>query len=104
MTGERHLHRAVDIGGVGERDLGQWLAGSRVLHRQPAGAAIDLVALGVFILGQVQARQIVDLGDIPPEQVVTPGIYVDRVVEVANPSSEREMIENDIRYPAGGSK
>ena len=52
----------------------------------------------------VQARQIVDLGDIPPEQVVTPGIYVDRVVEVANPSSEREMIENDIRYPAGGSK
>ena len=52
----------------------------------------------------VQVRQIVDLGDIPPEQVVTPGIYVDRVVEVANPSSEREMIENDIRYPAGGSK
>ena len=50
----------------------------------------------------VQARQIVDLGEIPPEQVVTPGIYVDRIVEVANPASEREMIERDIRYPAGG--
>jgi 3-oxoadipate CoA-transferase alpha subunit len=50
----------------------------------------------------VQARQIVDLGEIPPEQVVTPGIYVDRIVEVANPASEREMIERDIRYPAEG--
>ena len=33
----------------------------------------------------VQASRIVDLGDIPPEQVVTPGIFVDRIVEVANP-------------------
>jgi 3-oxoadipate CoA-transferase alpha subunit len=33
----------------------------------------------------VQARKVVDLGDIPPEQVMTPGIFVDRVVEVRNP-------------------
>jgi len=33
----------------------------------------------------VQARKIVDLGKIDPEQVNTPGIFVDRVVEVANP-------------------
>jgi 3-oxoadipate CoA-transferase alpha subunit len=33
----------------------------------------------------VQARRIVDLGAISPEQVVTPGIFVDRVVEVPNP-------------------
>ena len=33
----------------------------------------------------VQARKIVDLGDISPEQVITPGIFVDRVVEVQNP-------------------
>jgi 3-oxoadipate CoA-transferase alpha subunit len=33
----------------------------------------------------VQASRIVDLGAIPPEQVVTPGIFVDRVVEVSNP-------------------
>lgn len=32
----------------------------------------------------VQVRQIVDLGDIDPEVVVTPGIFVNRVVEVAN--------------------
>jgi 3-oxoadipate CoA-transferase alpha subunit len=33
----------------------------------------------------VQARQIVELGDIPPEQVMTPGIFVDRIVEVPAP-------------------
>ena len=33
----------------------------------------------------VQARRIVDLGVIPPEQVMTPGIFVDRIVEVSNP-------------------
>ncbi|HTY65063.1 MAG TPA: 3-oxoacid CoA-transferase subunit A [Alphaproteobacteria bacterium] len=32
-----------------------------------------------------QARRIVDLGRIPPEEVITPGIFVDRVVEVPNP-------------------
>ena len=36
----------------------------------------------------VQVRQIVDLGAIDPEQVVTPSIFVDRVVEVADPISE----------------
>jgi 3-oxoadipate CoA-transferase, alpha subunit len=51
----------------------------------------------------VQARRIVPIGDIPPEHVVTPGIFVDRVVEVPNPGSEREMIHNDIHYTAGGS-
>ncbi len=33
----------------------------------------------------VQARRIVDLGGISPEDVITPGIFVDRVVEVPNP-------------------
>ena len=30
----------------------------------------------------VQVREVVDTGDIDPELVVTPGIYVDRVVAV----------------------
>jgi 3-oxoadipate CoA-transferase alpha subunit len=33
----------------------------------------------------VQARRIVELGGIDPEQVVTPGLFVDRVVHVPNP-------------------
>jgi 3-oxoadipate CoA-transferase, alpha subunit len=33
----------------------------------------------------VQAHHIVELGEIDPETVVTPGIYVQRVVQVSNP-------------------
>ena len=50
----------------------------------------------------VQARRIVPLGEIPPENVVTPGIFVDRVVEVATPVSERDLIEKGVRYLKDG--
>lgn len=43
----------------------------------------------------VQAREIVELGAIDPEHVVTPGIFVDRVVEVPNPISEHEAIQKE---------
>jgi 3-oxoadipate CoA-transferase alpha subunit len=33
----------------------------------------------------VQTRKVVELGSIDPELVITPGIFVERVVEVANP-------------------
>jgi len=47
----------------------------------------------------VQVRRFVDLGAIDPETVVTPGIFVDRVVEVPNPMSERAAIERGETYP-----
>ncbi len=34
----------------------------------------------------VQTRLVVELGGIDPEQVVTPGVFVDRIVEVPNPA------------------
>jgi 3-oxoadipate CoA-transferase alpha subunit len=34
----------------------------------------------------VQARKIVELGQIDPEQVMTPGVFVDRIVAVPNPA------------------
>jgi 3-oxoadipate CoA-transferase alpha subunit len=34
-------------------------------------------------LSIVQVREVVGLGELDPEQIVTPGIFVDRVVEVA---------------------
>ncbi len=40
----------------------------------------------------VQAREIVGLGDIDPEHVITPSIFVDRVVEVSDPVSEAEAL------------
>ena len=47
----------------------------------------------------VQARHLVDLGDIEPETVVTPGIFVNRVVGVPAPISERAAILQKRRYP-----
>ncbi len=41
----------------------------------------------------VQVHKIVDLGSIDPEHVVTPGIFVDRIVEITEPIDERVEIE-----------
>lgn len=46
----------------------------------------------------VQAKQVVDAGDIDPEHVVTPGIFVDRVVAVAEPAQESLLIAQGARY------
>lgn len=40
----------------------------------------------------VQARRIVEPGGIDPEHVVTPGIFVDRMVEVADPRQEEVLL------------
>ncbi len=50
----------------------------------------------------VQAREIVGLGDIDPEHVVTPSIFVDRVVEVAAPVSEAEALRQPGDTSEGG--
>jgi 3-oxoadipate CoA-transferase alpha subunit len=46
----------------------------------------------------VQATRIVAPGEIDPEQVVTPGIFVDRVVEVANPQQEEALMRAGVAY------
>lgn len=40
----------------------------------------------------VQVSRIVAPGEIEPEDVITPGIFVDAVVEVENPRQEEEMV------------
>lgn len=47
----------------------------------------------------VQASSVVEPGAIDPETVVTPGIFVDRVVHVANPQHESELVARGARYP-----
>ncbi len=47
----------------------------------------------------VQTKQIVDLGRLDPEAVVTPGIFVSSVVEVADPAEESKLVADDRRYP-----
>ena len=40
----------------------------------------------------VQARQVVEPGAIDPEHVVTPGIFVDMVVEIADAKQEEALL------------
>lgn len=47
----------------------------------------------------VQAEKIVELGALDPEAVVTPGIFVDRVVKVSNPADESKLVAEERRYP-----
>ena len=47
----------------------------------------------------VQTSRLVDRGDIDPEHVVTPGIFVNRVVEVPDPVHEDTLIAEGRRYP-----
>ena len=47
----------------------------------------------------VQVAHAVDTGSIDPEQVITPGIFVDRVVEVSEPAHESELIAAGVTYP-----
>jgi 3-oxoadipate CoA-transferase, alpha subunit len=46
-----------------------------------------------------QVRQTVELGGIDPEAVVTPGIFVQRVVTVAHPAHESQLVGEGRRYP-----
>lgn len=45
-----------------------------------------------------QVSSIVPAGDIDPEHVVTPGIFVDRVVEVSDPQQEEILIRAGVAY------
>jgi 3-oxoadipate CoA-transferase alpha subunit len=45
----------------------------------------------------VQAKRIVEPGGIYPEHVVTPGIFVDRIVEVADPRQEEVLLREGAR-------
>lgn len=46
----------------------------------------------------VQVAKLVPLGGIDPEQVITPGIFVDRVVEIADPQQEEILIRSGAVY------
>lgn len=46
----------------------------------------------------VQVSRLVSPGGIDPEQVVTPGIFVDQIVEVADPGQEEALIRAGVAY------
>lgn len=47
----------------------------------------------------VQANTLVDVGSIDPETVVTPGIFVDRIIEVTEPALESDLVARGVSYP-----
>ncbi len=47
----------------------------------------------------VQARKIVEPGSIDPETVITPGIFVQKIVEITTPADESKLVEDEMSYP-----
>ncbi len=47
----------------------------------------------------VQVESVVAAGDLDPEAIVTPGVFVARVVAVANPLHESELVASGAVYP-----
>jgi len=47
----------------------------------------------------VQSKSIVDAGQIDAEIVITPGIYVKKIVEINNPANESELVADEMNYP-----
>lgn len=69
-----------------------------VIYNKTARNFGPIMAMGSKV-AIVQVEEVVEPGDIDPEVVVSPGIFVDRVVEVANPAHESELVAAGVTYP-----
>jgi len=47
----------------------------------------------------VQAREVVEPGGLDPETIVTPGIFVHRIVTVPDPANESDLVAEGVSYP-----
>ena len=47
----------------------------------------------------VQATSVVAAGELDPECIITPGIFVDRVVRIAEPAYESALVAQGMSYP-----
>lgn len=47
----------------------------------------------------VQVATVLAAGEIDPETIVTPGVFVDRVVHVADPAHESVLVAKGVSYP-----
>ena len=69
-----------------------------ILYNKTARNFAPIMAMAADVT-IVQAASVLEPGEIDPEIVVTPGIFVDRVVEVADPAYESELIAAGVSYP-----
>lgn len=71
--------------------------GNVVYHRTARNFAPPMAtAAGITI---VQVAEVVDAGQLDAESIVTPGIFVDRIVHVPSPQQESALIAAGARYP-----
>ena len=47
----------------------------------------------------VQTHHVCDVGQLPANEIVTPGIFVDGIVAVPNPAQEEDLNRADAHYP-----
>jgi len=66
-------------------------------YRRAARNFAPLMA-GAAAVTVVQVTRIVEPGEIDPEVVVTPGIFVDRIVVVPQPKQEEELVRDGVAY------
>lgn len=59
-------------------------------------APVMATAAGITI---VQAAEVVTPGELDPECIVTPGIFVDRIVTIDSPALESELVARGVSYP-----
>lgn len=71
--------------------------GNLVFNKTARNFAPPMAMAGAVTI--VQTARVVAPGEIDPEMVVTPGIFVNRVVRVADPAHESELVAAGVTYP-----
>ena len=68
------------------------------LTYRKAGRNFSPLMAAAATLTVVQARSVVEPGEIDPEQVITPGLFVDRIVEVSDARQEEALMREGVAY------
>jgi 3-oxoadipate CoA-transferase alpha subunit len=71
--------------------------GNLIFNKTARNFAPPMAMAGAVTI--VQTANVVAPGEIDPEVVVTPGIFVNRVVEVKNPAHESVLVAEGVTYP-----
>lgn len=94
--GRRHvLEHAIraDVALVKAQAADRW---GNLVYNKTARNFGPIMCMGA-VCSIVQVRRVVELGSLDPETIVTPGIFVDRVVEVPDAAAESELIAQGVR-------
>ncbi|MDB5614245.1 MAG: 3-oxoacid CoA-transferase subunit, partial [Devosia sp.] len=68
------------------------------LTYRKAGRNFSPLMASAATITVVQATRVVEPGKIDPEQVITPGLFVDRVVEIADAAQEETLMRAGVAY------